>query len=569
MPQPRWVLLPPAPPAYRAWLPHVPEPIVHVLYHRAAEPEAALAFLSPERATGDPFLLPDMEVAVARLLRAVERGETIALYGDYDVDGVTGTALLAQALRALGVPVVPYIPHRIDDGYGLTRAALQGLRERGASLVVCIDTGITAVEEIAFAEGLGLEVIVTDHHRVPAALPAAVAAINPRRPDSRYPFRELAGVGVAFKLLEGLGMALGGRLANRLPLLEEGLDLVALGTVADLAPLVGENRWLVACGLERLRAPTGVRLGLQALMERARIGREALTAESIAYGLAPRLNAAGRLDHASLSFRLLTTEEAEEARALAERLEELNAERQRLTRELVEEARRQVEGQVGAPVLWVEGPRFLPGVLGLIAARLVEEHGRPAVAVATAGPVATASLRSPGVDLVPALEACSELLVRFGGHTQAAGFSAEVARLPEVRRRLLRWVGERWDGLEEGWPVLQIDAEVPLDGWSGESVRWLQALEPYGAGNPGPLFLARGLELVEAQPVGAGQEHLRLRVRRGQRSWSLIGFGLGPRLAELPSWVDIVYYWNLEMPREGGQPLLGLAVRDIAPAGAR
>ena len=568
----RWRLLPRAAPAFQAALADLPPLLVDLLYNRlpgtAPDPAGARAFLDPTlRLDGDPFLLPDMQRAVLRLREALRGDELIAIYGDYDVDGVSGTALLTEGLAAYGARVLPYIPHRVSEGYGVNHGALASLRAQGATLVITVDTGIAAVEEVSRALANGLEVIVTDHHMPGAALPPTQAVINPRRRDSAYPYPELAGTGVAYKLLQALWEAT--PRAKHAPSDERALELVALGTVADVVPLIGENRSLVRAGLRALNGTE--RPGLQALMASAGLRRGEATAEGIGWLLAPRLNAAGRLDHADRALRLLLASEPSEAELLASELEALNRERQRLTRRVVEEARALVD-PAGEGLCWAGGPEFPAGVVGLAAARLAEETGRPAVVLEIGEETATASLRSvPEFDLAAALQTCAAeagqsapLFVRFGGHRQAAGFTARVEQLPEIRARLGDLARKALGHLPMG-PRLVVDAEAAPQEWSGGAVKWLEALEPVGAGNPAPQFLARDLELLEAKPMGNGGEHLRLRLRNQHGAWSAVAFGLGPRRGELTNRLDIVYYWSRD--DYFGQPLLGLAVRDFVPAG--
>ncbi len=574
----RWRLLPRATPAFQAALADLPPLLVDLLYNRlpgtAPDPAGARAFLDPTvRLGGDPFLLPDMQRAVVRLREALRGDELIAIYGDYDVDGVSGTALLTEGLAAYGARVRPYIPHRVTEGYGVNHGALASLRAQGATLVITVDTGITAVDEVSQALADGLDVIVTDHHVPGAALPSAQAAIDPRRHDSAYPYPELAGTGVAYKLLQALWEALPHRGVQLNAPADDrddrALELVALGTVADVAPLIDENRSLVRAGLRALNDTE--RLGLRALVASAGLRPGEVTAEGIGWALGPRLNATGRLDHADRALRLLLASEPGEAERLAGELEALNRERQRLTRRVVEEARALVD-PAGEGLCWAGGPEFPAGVVGLAAARLAEETGRPAVVLEIGEETATASLRSvPEFDLAAALQTCAAtngqsapLFVRFGGHRQAAGFTARVGQLPEIRARLGDLARKALGHLPLG-PRLVVDAEAAPQEWSGGAVKWLETLEPVGAGNPVPQFLARDLELLEAKPMGNSGDHMRLRLRNEHGAWSAVAFGLGPRRSELTNRLDIVYYWTRDDYL--GQPLLGLAVKDFVPAG--
>lgn len=513
------------------------------------DPSQALSFLSADASLLlNPFLLPDMDRAVARLRRALERGEGVAIYGDFDADGVTATVLLVQGLASLGGKVIPYIPHRMDEGYGLNHSALERLAQEGITLVVTVDCGIGNGEEIARAKERGMEVIVTDHHTVPPELPPAVAVVDPKREGSAYPFPGLAGVGVAFKLLQALG-------ADWRPY----LDLVALGTVTDLMPVNGENRYLVKQGLAALRATS--RPGLRELMLQARLAPECADEDAIAYLLGPRLNAAGRVDHAIVSYKLLITSSPAEAQGLARDLEERNALRQRWTEEVLEKAHRKIEDH-RLPLVMVGGEDYPAGVVGLVASRLCDEFYRPAVVVEVGPEVSRGSARSiPEFNIVAALAQCRHLLTRFGGHAQAAGFALPTPNLEALRECLVELAARQVPA--DLRPTLFIDAEISLASLNGEIVKLTRELEPFGRGNPPPIFLSRGVKVLEARPVGRG-EHLRLKLRQGEVTWHAMGFGLGPLLAEMPPVLDIVY--TLEMEARERSPLLRLNLLDFAPA---
>ncbi|HEY8418570.1 MAG TPA: single-stranded-DNA-specific exonuclease RecJ [Limnochordales bacterium] len=473
------------------------------------EPDAVRAFLRPDLSgLHDPWALPDMRLAVARLARAVAAGETLAVYGDYDVDGQTSVALMVRTLKGLGANVRWYIPERQSEGYGLNRDAVERLAAEGVSLLVTVDCGVQSLAEVARARELGMDVVVTDHHEPGPVLPDAAAVINPKRADSRYPFRELAGVGVAYKLLTALGQELGRPLPDA-----DGLALVALGTIADVCPLVGENRILVKAGLERihLRPP----VGLAALAEAAGLDHRRLTAHHVAFGLAPRLNAAGRLHHARMGVELLLSDDPKAAAALAQQLNEANRERQQIEADILAESIAQVERDnlLADWVLVVAGAGWHPGVIGIVAARLVERFARPAVVVALDGEEGKGSARSiAGFDLFWALSQCHDLLVRYGGHALAAGLTVPRAALPALRARLNE-VAARVLGPADLLPQVRVDLQVSLGEVTEELVRELEALAPFGAGNPAPLLAAGGVRVLMARPVGAGGEHLRLSLR--------------------------------------------------------
>ena len=430
-----------------------------ILFNRGYADEAAatrfLAGLSLEEQ--DPLQLSGMPAAVERLAHAIHSGEHVVVYGDYDADGVTATALLVECLRALGANVRPYIPDRFEEGYGLNTAALQQLAEEGAQVVVTVDCGIRALEEAAAAQALGLDLIITDHHSVGPELPTAVAIINSKLPGDEYPEKMLAGVGTAYKLAQALATHFEGSAYDP----QSALDLVAVGTVADLVPLTGENRWLVRQGLRRLQQPA--RQGFMSLMGVAGIKPNKVTAGDIGFVLGPRLNAAGRLDSALEAYKLLTTRDVFEAGKLAQDLDNRNRERQRMTREMAELAEelaiREGEDQ---RLLTAVHADFNSGVVGLVASRLTENYYRPAIVGQHEGDYVRASCRSIAeFHITDALQECADYFENFGGHAAAAGFTVRAERWPEVETRLQAIASEQLDGLDLR-PTLHADLEIPL-----------------------------------------------------------------------------------------------------------
>jgi single-stranded-DNA-specific exonuclease len=498
-----------------------------------------------------------MHLAVARIYRALLSGENIAIYGDFDADGITGTALLVQGLSSLGGKVIPYIPHRLTEGYGLKTAALEKLRQQGISLVITVDCGITALAEVKRAKRLKLDIIITDHHTPLPEIPPAVAIINPKRADSTYPFSELTGAGVAIKLLQALFQSIG-----RQEQLDELIDLVALGTVADMAPLWGENRYLVKQGLKLINATP--RLGIREIITQAGLTVGRLDAESISWIIAPRLNAAGRLAHAMTSYKLLMTNSPQEAQGLAIWLEQKNAERQRLTTTTLTKAREQILAQGISPLLIASDRDYPVGIAGLVASRLAEEFYRPAIVIKTGELVSSGSCRSiPEFNVILALNQCSKLLSQFGGHSQAAGFILPTKNLAHLTQRLSELATTQLAGIELR-PQLDIDAEVTLPELSGDTFQIIQRLAPFGRGNPAPTFLSRRAEVVDCHTMGSNREHLRLKLRQGGTIWDGVGFRLSNYLVEVSSHLDIVY--NLEIDRWGGEESLRLNILDFAPA---
>jgi single-stranded-DNA-specific exonuclease len=566
--QKRWQIAPPAPPSHVARFPHLHPVTVQVLYNRGIIDLADVtAFLSGEGGEANPFDLSDIPAAVTRLRQALRAGEPIAVYGDFDADGVTATVLLVQTLRALGGHVRPYIPHRVDEGYGLNEAALTQLARQGARVVVTVDCGVRSLEEVAHANRQGLDVIVTDHHSVGSRLPDAVAVIDPKRLDNHYPFNELAGVGVAFKLAQALL-----RSHRQTPVTsqdvrleeEDLLDLVALGTVADMVPLIGENRTLVHRGLvciNRMERP-----GVEALCRQSGLKSGAVGATAIGYTLGPRLNAAGRLAHAKIAYQLLETKYPAEAERLAGELDRLNRERRQLTLETQERARQLVMETAGdAPLLFAAAPDFLAGIVGLVASRLVDEFYCPAVVVEVGKKISRGSARSiPEFHVTRALDECAGMLVRHGGHAAAAGFTVANENLDRLAAELRRLAAEQLAGIELT-PILSVDVEVSLPQISGELQRELARLEPCGYANPAPLFLSRNARIRSQRAVGNEGKHLKLVLFDGRITWDGIAFRQGEWAGKLPDRVDIVY--RLEANEWNGRRRLQLNVQDVRPAG--
>ena len=571
----RWIVAPKVSIAHLARLSHVSPLIVQILANRGVtDPIMVDAFLNGEARTDNPFLIQGMNEAVERIRRAIRQGERIAVYGDFDADGVTSTALIVQVLSALGAFVRPYIPHRVDEGYGLNNRALAELAREGQRLVITVDCGIRSWDEVAFANRLGLDVIVTDHHSIGPELPPALAAINPKRPDCPYPFKGLAGVGLAYKLAQALL-----RSQQQVPIrgskspgveLDEAdlLDLVALGTVADLAPLLDENRSLVQRGLMKLNQPQ--RPGLQAMMALAGVAPGQVTAMTIGFVLGPRLNAAGRLDSAMMSYELLQTDDVFKASQLAQQLDQLNTRRQHLTAEAVEQAVTQIEADGGEEYVLMAGSQgFLAGIVGLVAGRLVEQYYRPALVMELGERTSRGSARSIAeFDITSALDLCAAdgLLVRHGGHAAAAGFTVENTKLPKFKARL-REIAAKELSTEDLRPALNIDAEVALGDVDWATWGLLKQLEPTGFENPQPRLLSRRLRVRDARRVGADGAHLKLTVSdpeagpRGEVVWDAIAFRQGHWYGQMPHVVDLVYaldenIWN-------GNRRLQLVVEDL------
>ena len=486
------------------------------------DPADALTLLAGEEELSDPMLLTDMDRACARILEAIDREETIVVFGDYDVDGVTATALLYQHLKGMGASVKCMLPSREGDGYGLSKNAIQSIHDKGYRLIVTVDNGISAVDEAAFAASLGVDLVITDHHLPPEALPQAVAVVDPRREDDRSPFKGLCGAGVAFKLCA----ALDGCTPEEM--LDYCGDLAAVGTVADVMPLTGENRTLVKAGLRQLCQTD--RPGFVALLDEVGLSGKPITAENISYAIAPRINAAGRMDNAVTALQLVLCEDEERAGELAHKLNEINAARQETEQEIVRAAQEQLDKEPSLledRVILLWGRDWHPGVIGIVASRLVEKTGRPVIVVSVdANGEGKGSGRSvQGFNLHACIGSCADLLVRFGGHAMAAGLSVREENLPELRRRLNEWAARECPVLHT--PPLTCDLSIHLDRITVESVRRLEQLAPYGADNPTPVFLLEKAVVEGIYPVSEGK-HSRLRLRQGNASIYAVWFGMRP-----------------------------------------
>ena len=440
--------------------------------------EAAEAFLARDkRLLEDPALLPGMDRAVARIRAALDAGEAIGVFGDFDADGVTGTALLAEGLEQLGARVIPYLPHRIAEGHGLSSQAVHALHEQGATLIVTVDCGVASFAEVAEAASLGIDTVITDHHSPPPLLPAALAIVNPRLDGSAYPNPGLAGVGLAFKLVQGLCDSL------CVPWNEQLLQLAALGTVTDVTPLVGENRYIVAAGMRSMNAEP--KHGLRELLRAGGRNGSPVDTDAISFVLGPRINAPGRLGHAITAYNLLRAGSREEAMPLAEELQRLNRDRQEMMGRAIDHAKLQAEElPESEPLLMLWSDQYAAGIVGLLASRLSEERYRPAVVVAVEGDLARGSARSiPEFNLAAALDECSDLFVRYGGHPRAAGFVAQTEVLPALRTRLTE-IAQRELGHLSLQPSIRIDAHVRLSTLNAETLHFLEELAPFGEGKP-------------------------------------------------------------------------------------
>ena len=550
--------------------------LLQILYNRGIQkPDQIASFLNGADAVQEnPFLLKDMYRAVQRIVAAIDKKETICVYGDFDADGVTATALLVSALQKAGAQVGGYIPDRVDEGYGLNVEAIERISQQ-AELLVTVDCGIRSIEEVAAARRLGMDVIITDHHSVGKELPPALAVINPRRSDNRPTFEGLAGVGVAYRLAQGVLRAVSQKSQATLSAEQaaefevELLDLVALGTIADMMPLVGENRSLVRRGLAQLAQ--GQRVGLFALMEVAGMQPASVDSTSVSFRLAPRINAAGRLSNAQLAYELLRSDEYSAAYDLAAQLEALNRERQQLTVDAQNLAEQQL-GDVGAAlpaILITASPDFRSGIVGLVAGRLADQYYRPAVVIEQGPETSRGSARSiDEFDITAALDQVGHLLVRHGGHSRAAGFTVANERYAEFVEALTALAVESLAAVPDLRPRMRIDAEVSWDDLTWALQGQLARLEPLGQANDSPLLLLRGCRVRSARAVGSGK-HLKL-VLDGYPGSSVLdglGFGLGERVSGFRSDERLDIAFHLEVNEWQGRRGLQLNVQDLRTAG--
>ena len=525
------------------------------------DPAEALTLLAGEEDLSDPFLLTDMQKACERIWQAIDNGETIVVFGDYDVDGVTATALLYQHLKGMGATVKCMLPSREGDGYGLSRNAIQSIHDKGYQLIVTVDNGISAVEEAEFAAELGIDLIITDHHLPPETLPKAVAVVDPRRLDDTSPFKGLCGAGVAFKLCA----ALDGCPPEEM--LDYCGDLAAVGTVADVMPLTGENRTLVKSGLRQLQNTD--RPGLEALLEEVGLAGRPITAENISYAIAPRINAAGRMDSAVTALQLVLCEDPDRAEELAHKLNEINVKRQETELEIFKAAQVLLEQQperLEDRVMLLWGRDWHPGVIGIVASRLVERTGRPVIVVTVDehGECKGSGRSVPGVTLHACIGSCADLLIRYGGHAMAAGLSVREENLPELRRRLNEWAARECPVLHTA--PLECDLPIHLDRVTVDSVRRIDALAPFGAENPTPVFLLQSAVVDGVYPVSEGR-HSRLRLRQGNASVYAVWFGMPSE--QLPYTMgDVVdAALNLSVYESARGAQLSGRILDLHPAG--
>ena len=508
----------------------VSEIIATLLANRGiTEPETAHRFLNPSiRDLHDPFKMADMREAVARVFQAIERKEKILIYGDYDVDGTTSTVILKKALSILGADVSYYIPERLKDGYGLRDDAMEMARDNGFSLVISVDTGIRAQQVVEHARSLGLDIIITDHHLPEAGLPRANAVLNPKRPDCQYPNKNLAGCGVAFKLAQALLAE-----AGQERLVESFIKIAAIGTIADIVPLVGENRIIAKYGLEGLRQPNNH--GLRALLEVAGIAGKSVSCFDVGFRIGPRINAVGRMAGASAAVDLFDAPDLETAMRLALSMNEQNLARQKAEADILAQVMAEIDRDetVGdSHIAVIAGEGWHRGVIGIVASKVVEHLHRPAIIISIEDGIGHGSGRSiRSFHLLDGLESCAELFERFGGHSHAAGLAVRADRIDELRRRLNEHARKVLTD-EDLIPIVETDYHLPLRLASYETIEEITRLEPFGPGNPQPVFETHGAQVVQAPRV-LKEKHLKFRVQQASRWLDCVWWGAGERASDI------------------------------------
>jgi single-stranded-DNA-specific exonuclease len=552
----RWLIHPPVPPSVQRDLSLFPAVIQQLLFNRGINThDEAKMFLEarlPDEVQDSQLL--GLKEASLRLHKALNANEHIAIYGDFDVDGITSAAMLKSAFLTCNDTVSTYIPHRVDEGYGLNMEAIRGLHKRGADLLLSVDCGIRAVKEVAIAKELGLDVIITDHHQPGGSLPDADIIINPNQPRDPYPNKDLAGVGVAYKLLESMGRYF----PNIRP--EGYLDLVALGTIADLVPLIGENRFLARQGLSQLRRPQ--RQGVLALMGVAGVDPQTIQASDISFQLAPRLNAAGRLSSANFALELLLEEDVYRAGRIAQEIEILNIRRKDLMHEVKSKAEAiAIPEEKIPPILFAFHPDFNQGIVGLAAGHLSEKYFRPAIVGKRDEEITTASCRSiDGFNIIHALDQHKDLFLNYGGHPSAAGFTILNENIPALKDQLTHFSRKAFEKIDLT-PTLYADMEISLHDLTRDLLGEIQGFSPMGVGNPQACFLTTGLTVKSCRQVGKQYNHLKLAISDGSDTFDAIAFRLGHMYETLPPKIDILYTFEENIFR--GHSSLQLNIKDI------
>ena len=501
-------------------------------------------FLNPPSSyVNDPLLMSDMSECIDRIMTALNSHEHIGIFGDFDTDGLTGTALLTFALRDLGGIVFPYIPHRVEEGHGVSNKAITYFKDQKVSLIITVDCGITSFKEINDAKALSIDTIITDHHTIIDNLPDALAIVNASHPNYNYPFQSLTGVGTAFKVVEALYDKLS---IETPPVL---FAYAALGTISDVAPMIGENRYLVSEGLEVMRSlPIS---GLDALIGKSKLRKNRLTSQDMAFSIIPKLNVAGRIEHAAESLNLLLSENKERSIYLSTKLDNLNKKRQIITEVALKESIEQINkaNDKDKRVMFVGKPSWIPGILGLVAARISEQYYRPTIAASGNGEIIRASARTiPEFNLIESFKEFSHLFERFGGHAMAAGFTIKRENLKIFRESMATYASQNMNNVPSA-PTLELEYTLDPSEINRSLLNFVYSLDPFGSKNPVPIFITRDLQVVDARTVGSQGEHLKTTLEHGGRFFDAIAFRDGHRVLECKESIDIAFtptinYWN-------------------------
>jgi len=513
-------------------------------------------FLQPKRSDFyNPYEMPDMEIAVKRIVKAIENKEKTIIYGDYDVDGITSVTVLKSFLEERGLEVAEYIPNRLEEGYGLNKAAVEGIAKQGFKLMITVDCGISAIEEVKYANELGIETIVTDHHEPGNELPEAIAVVDAKRKDNKYPFRNLAGVGVVFKLIQAIGMDL--KLDEKEYL--KYLDIVCIGTISDIVPLVDENRVIVKLGLKLVEQTRN--LGLKAILQAS--GYSKIDSSTISFGVAPRINACGRMGHQEEALKLFLSKEINEVNELTQKLNEYNILRQETEKNIYLDAIMQIErdGLAKNDTIVVMGENWHHGVIGIVSSKITEIYFKPSILLCEEDDVGKGSGRSiPGFDLYEALTACNDSIEKFGGHSMAVGISVKKDKFEEFKQKLEQIAREKH--IEEIVPILKIDAQISLDEINKDMVDSLKELEPFGEENKTPLFVFKNLKIDSIRALSEGK-HLKLTLKDNRNIVNAIGFNLGELSNDyrIGDKVDVV--GNLEINSFNGVENIQINIKDI------
>ncbi len=553
----RWQIFPPVPDDCDISKEKYTPLVRQLLYNRGVKTQKeADVFMSVQKGEYyDPSLLPNIQQAASRIYSSMMMGDTIAIYGDFDVDGITASAVMYKGLTKLGANVIVYIPHRGDEGHGLNQLAISELISKDVKLIITVDCGVSSYDEIA-AFRKKVDFVVTDHHLPPEKLPPAVAIIDPYLNDSQYPFKDICGAAVAFKVLSFLYRMLG-----KEEEVWQFVDYAALGTIADVMPLLDENRYIVQRGIECLRHSTHP--GLNEIMRLSKIDREKLDVEAVSWYIAPRLNAAGRMDHANKAFDLLTTDDLDHAAKLSFEMEELNKERQKLTTAFCTIASDQVKDKVGKEYILITGhPEIPTGISGLVAGRICEKYGLPTIIMHLDEEYAHGSARSvSGFDITEAMAKCSDILVQYGGHSQAGGFTVAINRIGDFTARMESLAREKLEGADMR-PTISIDAVCDLKEVDMKTFETISTLEPFGSCNQSPLFLSTNVRPQELRVMGTGEKHLKFKGIQGSVGREFVGWGYGPQSSEFNRSLDIVY--TIEVNEWRGTRSINLIIKDLA-----